>query len=183
MAPGFLTICRPVFQQRLRFGNAILVRPGLEVKLRGVGGAADTPRARELDMEFDGVPIRILALHPPSPTSTGKVSTRDEQLAAVPDWAAAQDRPVVIVGDLNASPWSHAFRPLTDSDLVNSVNGFGLQATWPALLGPFGVPIDHLLHSAELTTVTRRTGPSLGSEHRSVFITLARAAVELSHTS
>ncbi len=82
----------------------------------------------------------------------------------------------MVVGDLNASPWSYAFRPLADSDLVNSLNGFGLQATWPSVLGPFGVPIDHLLHSAEFTTVTRRTGPSLGSEHRSVFITLALAA-------
>jgi endonuclease/exonuclease/phosphatase (EEP) superfamily protein YafD len=79
-----------------------------------------------------------------------------------------------VVGDLNASPWSHSFRSLADSDLINSLNGFGLQASWPAVLGPFGVPIDHLLHSAELTTVSREIGPSLGSEHRSVFITLAR---------
>ena len=158
------------------FGNAILVRSGVDVKLRGVPVGPNTPRARELDMEFDGMPIRLLAVHPPSPTSPGKVATRDEQLAGVVDWAADQDRPVVVVGDLNASPWSHAFRPLADSDLVNSLNGFGLQATWPAVLGPFGVPIDHLLHSAEFTTVTRRTGPSMGSEHRSVFITLALAA-------
>ncbi len=158
------------------FGNAILVRSGLEVRLDGIRVGPNTPRARQLDMEFDGGPISILAVHPPSPTSGAKSATRDEQLAGVADWARAQDRPVVVVGDLNASPWSHGFRPLAESGLINSLDGFGLQASWPSVLGPFGVPIDHLLHSPELTTVTRTTGPSLGSEHRAVSITLARAA-------
>jgi endonuclease/exonuclease/phosphatase (EEP) superfamily protein YafD len=158
------------------FGNAILVRSGLEVRLDGVRVGPNTPRARQLDMEFDGLPISILAVHPPSPTSGTKSATRDEQLAGVVDWADAQDRPVVVVGDLNASPWSRGFRPLAESSLINSVDGFGLQASWPSLLGPFGVPIDHVLHSPELTTVTRTTGPSLGSEHRAVSITLSRTA-------
>lgn len=158
------------------FGNAILVRAGLQVRLDGVRVGPNAPRARQLDMDFDGMPISILAVHPPSPTSGAKSAVRDEQLAGVADWARAQDRPVVVVGDLNASPWSHSFRPLTESGLVSSLDGFGLQASWPSVLGPFGVPIDHLLHSPELTTVTRTTGPSLGSEHRAVSITLARAA-------
>jgi endonuclease/exonuclease/phosphatase (EEP) superfamily protein YafD len=166
----------PGLRSAFGFGNAILVRSGLEVELQGIPVGPNTPRARQLDMEFDGMPIRILAVHPPSPTSRSKATIRDEQLAGVAEWAVAQDRPVVVVGDLNASPWSHSFRPLAGSDLINSLNGFGLQASWPALLGSFGVPIDHLLHSAELTTITREIGPSLGSEHHSVFITLARSA-------
>ena len=166
----------PGLHTAFSFANAILVRQGLEVELRTVRVGPNTPRARELDMVLGQVPIRILAVHPPSPTSGRKVASRDEQLAGVAEWAAEQDRPVVVVGDLNASPWSSSYRPLAESDLINSLEGFGVQASWPAALGPFGVPIDQLLHSAELTTVQREIGPSLGSEHRSVFITLARAA-------
>lgn len=166
----------PGLRTAFSFGNAVLVRHGLEVELRGVRVGPNTPRARELDMVMGEVPIRILVVHPPSPTSGRKATSRDEQLAGVVEWAAGQDRPVIVVGDLNVSPWSHAYRPLADSDLVNSLEGFGPQASWPAVLGPFGVPIDHLLHSAELTTIEREVGPSLGSEHRSVLITLAKAA-------
>lgn len=163
----------PGLRSAFSFANAILVRDGLDVELEGVRVGPNKPRGRELDMVFGGVPIRMLAVHPPSPTSGSEAAIRDEQLTGVAEWAAEQDRPVVVVGDLNASPWSHAYQPLRDSDLINSLEGFGAQASWPALLGPFGVPIDHLLHSAELTTVDREIGPSLGSEHRSVLITLA----------
>ena len=166
----------PGLRTAFGFGNAILVREGMEVELDGVRVGPNTPRARELDMVFGGVPIRILAVHPPSPTSGQKARDRNEQLAGVADWADSQELPVIVVGDLNASPWSPAFQPLAKSELINSVHGFGLQATWPAVLGPFGVPIDHLLHSSELTTVTRETGPSLGSEHRSVSVTVGWAA-------
>jgi len=165
----------PGLRTAFGFANAILVRQGLEVELRGVRIGPNTPRARELDMMLGEMPIRILAVHPPSPTSGGKAATRNEQLAAVAEWAVGVDRPVIVVGDLNSSPWSFGYRRLAGSDLVNSLEGFGLQASWPAVLGPFGVPIDHVLHSAELTTVEREVGPSLGSEHRSVFVTLAKA--------
>lgn len=166
----------PGLRTAFGFGNAILVRDGLEVELRGVRVGPNTPRGRELDMMLGDTPIRILAVHPPSPTSGEEARIRNEQLAGVADWAASQDRPVIVVGDLNASPWSSGYRPLAKSDLINSLYGFGLQGSWPAVLGPFGVPIDHLLHSSELTTVTRKTGPSMGSEHRPVSVTVAWAA-------
>jgi endonuclease/exonuclease/phosphatase (EEP) superfamily protein YafD len=166
----------PGLRTAFSFGNAVLVKQGLDVDQRLLSIGPNKPRAREIDMVLGEMPIRILSIHPPSPTTGQKTTTRDEQLAGVAEWAAEQDLPVVVAGDLNASPWSHGYRPLADSDLVNSLEGFGPQASWPALLGPFGVPIDHLLHSAELTTVEREVGPSLGSEHRSVYITVARAA-------
>jgi endonuclease/exonuclease/phosphatase (EEP) superfamily protein YafD len=166
----------PGLRTAFSFGNAVLVKQGLDVDQRLLSIGPNKPRAREIDIVLGEVPIRILSVHPPSPTTGQKTTTRDEQLAGVAEWAAEQDLPVVVAGDLNASPWSHGYRPLADSDLINSLEGFGPQASWPALLGPFGVPIDHLLHSAELTTVEREVGPSLGSEHRSVYITVARAA-------
>ena len=166
----------PGLRTAFSFANAILVRDGLDVKIRGVRIGPNTPRAREVDLLFAGRPVRVLVIHPPSPTSQEKAQTRDEQLEAVADWSEAQNQAVLVVGDLNASPWSSAFRPLTASSLVNSQKGFGLQASWPAWLGPLGVPIDHVLHSQDLTTVRREVGPGLGSEHRAVFVDLAWSA-------
>jgi hypothetical protein len=82
---------------------------------------------------------------------------------------------VVVVGDLNITPWSHAFRSLERAGLRNSQRGFGLQATWPAGYGPFMVPIDHALHSRDLTVTHREVGPAHGSSHRSVLVELAPA--------
>ena len=42
-----------------------------------------------------------------------------------------------------------------------------------AQLGPLGIPIDHLLHSAELQIVDRRTGPDVGSDHRGLVVDIA----------
>jgi endonuclease/exonuclease/phosphatase (EEP) superfamily protein YafD len=166
----------PGLRTAFGFGNAMLVRKGLEVEIQGVRVGPQTPQPRQLDMVLAGRPLRILAVHPPSPTSREKTRTRDEQLEAVAEWVEAQDRAVIVVGDLNTSPWSGAFRPLAASPLINSQKGFGLQATWPAFMGPLGVPIDHLLHSEDLTTVRREIGPGLGSEHRAVFVDVAWAA-------
>ena len=80
-----------------------------------------------------------------------------------------------VVGDLNASPWSWSFGRLTDGGaLRNSQIGFGLQPTFSANSNVlFRVPIDHLLHSGDLTVVDRRLGDSLGSDHFSLIVELA----------
>jgi len=138
----------------------------------------DNPRsmAAEVVVQTDSGPIRVLGTHPLSPRSPGNAAQRDRQLARVASWAAEQTDAVLVVGDLNATPWSHAFRMLIDDGgLVNSLAGAGLQPSWPARLGPLGIPIDHALHSPDLVTIRRERGPSFGSEHRSVLVTVARA--------
>lgn len=59
--------------------------------------------------------------------------------------------------------------------LVNSLRCRGLQPSWPAALGPLGIPIDHLLHGPELATVGRERGPAFGSDHRMLHVRLAWA--------
>ena len=122
-------------------------------------------------------PVGVLAVHAYAPSTPDQRDVRDGQLDAVGDWAVLQRGPELVLGDLNAVPWSDAMESLEDrDDLRSSVDGFGLQATWPALLGPLGIPIDQLLHSPDLTVTDRETGPSLGSAHRSLWVTVAPAA-------
>jgi endonuclease/exonuclease/phosphatase (EEP) superfamily protein YafD len=70
------------------------------------------------------------------------------------------------VGDLNTTPWGHAFRALVlDSGLRDSSRGFGFQWSWPASFWPLGIPIDHALVSDGVNVLDRRMGPSIGSDH------------------
>jgi endonuclease/exonuclease/phosphatase (EEP) superfamily protein YafD len=131
----------------------------------------------EVVTELDGTEIKVLGTHPLSPVTPARAAARDEQLRVIGEWAALQDVPVIVTGDFNASTWSRGFGLVTgEANLINSQRGFGVQASWPAGYPLFGIPIDHLVHSRELTTVDRYLGESLGSDHFSLFVTVGMAA-------
>lgn len=139
-------------------------------------GSTSRSRAVEVRLERDGEPVTLLGMHPVSP-GPSRASLRTEQFGLISEWAAAQDGAYVVLGDLNATPWSHTFRNLLSRGrLTNSQLGYGLQPTWPAKLGPLGIPIDHVLHSEDMITADRSLGPSFGSEHRSIRVSLALAS-------
>jgi len=121
--------------------------------------------------------VAILSLHTLPPVNHEYTLTRNEQLAAAREWSKRQSLPHVILGDLNASPWSYAFKMLcSEPRLTNSQYGFGLQATWPAnRLAILRIPIDHCLHSDDLVTLNRSLGPPLGSDHLPLKLVLAPA--------
>jgi len=129
------------------------------------------------DIELDDALVHVLALHTATPRTPGAQRTRDDELAAASSWARRQANPELVLGDLNATPWSSVLQSLEDSaDLRNSAYGYGVQATWPSRAGPFGIPIDQLLHSRDLTVTDRTTGPGFGSEHRSLWVAIARSS-------
>lgn len=108
----------------------------------------------------------IVAAHPTAPISAAWSARRDAQLAAIGQLAAAASRPVIVAGDLNASPWSHGFRRLTAAGgLRDSALGRGVQATWNARRLIPRIPIDHVLVSPEVKVRSRRIGPDVGSDH------------------
>jgi len=99
---------------------------------------------------------------------------RDRMLAGLGTWAERRDKPRVVMGDLNATPWSASLRGLLrESRLVNSQAGFGVSGTWPSSMPAAGrIPIDHCLHSLEVVTVAREVGPDVGSDHRPLKVAL-----------
>lgn len=127
-----------------------------------------------VDVTVEGRSLRLLAVHVQSPRSAETAAIRDAELSTVGDWVKTQGVPVAVIGDLNATGWSSAFRQLRrDTGLRDSQHGFGLQPTWMVGTGPLMVPIDHVLHDSAVTVVKRSTGAHLGSAHRSLQVVLA----------
>jgi endonuclease/exonuclease/phosphatase (EEP) superfamily protein YafD len=141
------------------------------------GFATAEPRAVEVTLRSGAAPVRVLGIHPISPITSERAALRNAQLEWAADWAASARDRVVVTGDLNATPWSHAFhRFVGDSGLLDSSRGFGLQPSFPMDGNPLiRVHIDHLLHSDDLVTVDRRLGPRLGSDHAPLIVELASA--------
>ncbi len=132
--------------------------------------------AAALSVVVDGDLMEILGLHPPSPTTGSRAERRDRILREAAEWVAEREAPVVLVGDLNATPWSAAYRTLRwRGGLVDSMYGGGIQASWPVGWGVLSIPIDHVLHTRDLGSSNRRTGPSLGSAHRPVVVSVGFA--------
>ncbi|NLE65874.1 MAG: hypothetical protein GX608_00455 [Lentisphaerae bacterium] len=148
------------------------MRDGREIIL-GKAGVSSI----EAEFELGGRPFRILATHTLPPVSRACAALRDQQLGEVAEYCRRVSAPMALVGDLNASPWSHGFRLLRDcSGLRDSMPGFGFQATWPAHNALFRIPLDHCLVSDSVRVLDRRIGRATGSDHLPVVIDIELAA-------
>ena len=112
----------------------------------------------------------------PLPPSGGRQywDLRNDQLARVGELLATLDGPGLLVGDLNATPWSHHFRALLAvGGLRDSRRGIGLQPSWPTFCPWFAIPIDHVLVRPPVRVLARRVGPDLGSDHYPLVVDFA----------
>lgn len=123
---------------------------------------------------WHGRDVLVLGMHPCPPTGRHGSLFRDAALAEATDYLAAHPvRTRILAGDLNATPWSHAFRGLiARTGLRDSAHGFGWQPTWQNDSLLFQIPIDHILVSSDVQVLSREIGPPLGSDHRAVKATL-----------
>jgi endonuclease/exonuclease/phosphatase (EEP) superfamily protein YafD len=116
-------------------------------------------------LKAPGGDVELVLVHPISPVGSENMRRRNAQIAALARHAAAARAPLVLAGDLNLTMWNDAYRPLVDvAGLHNARAGHGIGATWPAI-GPFGVPIDHILASPGVRLRNFRVLPGIGSDH------------------
>jgi endonuclease/exonuclease/phosphatase (EEP) superfamily protein YafD len=122
-------------------------------------------------LRIDGQPLTLIGTHPCSPVSPGKFESRNQELADLARLAGRQRGPIILLADLNTSPWSPYFQDLLSaSRLRDSRQGFGIQASWPTFLPIASIPIDHCLVSQEIAVHDRAIGPNLGSDHFPVIV-------------
>ncbi|MDF3128621.1 endonuclease/exonuclease/phosphatase family protein [Kiritimatiellaeota bacterium B1221] len=127
-----------------------------------------------VEFEHQQQKVFFLATHPLPPASREYSESRNLQLTEIARFLADSSGPVILAGDLNTSPWSPIFKDLLKiSGLKNSMQGYGIQPTWPTVFPPLWIPLDHLLHSDEFTITERQLGPQQGSDHFPVEVTLS----------
>jgi endonuclease/exonuclease/phosphatase (EEP) superfamily protein YafD len=161
-------------------------RPFTSMELRH--DAKASRRLLRIGIDVGGTPLTLYATHLTSPMSGGRRTLQDEQIGDVARFIAAEPGPLVLVGDLNATPWSRPMarfregaRPVGAAaqavplDASNLTEGPGLVPSWPAAApGPlFRIPIDHVMARAGAHVASRTTGPVVGSDHLPIIAEIA----------
>lgn len=120
-------------------------------------------------VEADG--LTVAALHPPVAVSRRRLAESELMLA---DAAAALDgRAGVMVGDMNATPWSVRLREL--SRRLTRISP-ARASTWFSSLPVLGLPIDHAFVTPGLEA-SAEIGPGIGSDHLPLIVSVSRAAI------
>jgi len=125
------------------------------------------------DVVMDGSTFHLLGTHPFPPGSSRHARLRNEQLLRISEYVREQSAPVVVLGDLNTTPWSPYFKSLLkDGNLKNSSKGHGVLGSWPAGIPLIRIPLDHCLVSPSIQVTSRSLGPAVGGDHLPMVVEL-----------
>lgn len=124
-------------------------------------------------MRVGATAVTLLATHPLPPSSSEYAWLRNDQLREIAANVRARSLPVIVLGDLDAKPWSPYFKDLLrDGRLKNTAQGRGLRRSWPAWLPAGRIPLDHCLVSPFIGVVKVRLGPRIGGDHLPIVVGL-----------
>jgi len=124
-------------------------------------------------VEIAGQRVLFVGLHTHWPVLPGLARARDESLRAVARLIQAQDRPAIVLGDLNLTPFSPVFARFEDAAGVRDVmDGRRWRPTWQAGFWPLALRIDHVLAATGICVEQAEVGSSIGSDHRPVLARL-----------
>lgn len=157
---------RVIAPERSAFGMALLSR----YPLSNTRVFRDDPGIVRIETSvlLEDRMVKVMAIHPVPPVSPHFHRLRDELLKTLV--METGESTALIVGDLNATPWSSAFTPLEGFGWRRAT---GLWPTWPASgKGVLGIPIDHVLTSPGWRVSHYAVGPDLGSDHLPVIVRL-----------
>ena len=136
-------------------------------------GTIDVPSIRA-EIELSDTSFTVLGTHPVPPLDAEYSRFRNDHLAAMRPVVRNSPSPVLVLGDLNITPWSSHFQQLLEeTQLQDCSKGRGVQPTWPSFFPIFLIPIDHCLHSTDIAILDIQRGPAVGSDHYSVIVDFA----------
>ena len=162
---------RVVFARPRGSGVALLSRlPFRDTEVRPFAGTGRHYAVGAVDV--DDVSVVLAVAHGASPLGgAASAAVRNgqlETLAAMRQEFAGHE--VLIMGDLNTSPWSLAFqRMLEVTGFRDAASGFGYRPTWPAQQPWIGIPIDHHVVSSGIVVKNFSVVGPTGSDHLAVY--------------
>lgn len=114
--------------------------------------------------------LSIFGTHPPPPTSTAWYLERNRHLLKIASKASALATPMVVLGDLNVTPWSAHFRQfIREGNLKDGRRGLGLLPTWPSFVGFLQIPIDHVVVNDAAQVIEMGVSDGLLSDHKTLW--------------
>jgi endonuclease/exonuclease/phosphatase (EEP) superfamily protein YafD len=119
-------------------------------------------------------PLRVLVLHPAPPVGSSGFANRNAVLKQASQIASFATEPVLLMGDLNCSPASPAWRRLLRDAALHPSQS--IARSWPAPIAATGIAIDHILTSEglALSAITPLRLP--GSDHMAISALVAPTA-------
>lgn len=119
--------------------------------------------------------VTLIGTHPLPPRTYEYSAIRNAQLVLIARYLAKVTGPKIVMGDMNTVPWSPYFRDLLrDGGLKDTGLGRGVVVTWPShAWWLFGIPLDHILVSPDVSVISRSVGPWVGSDHYPVVAEIA----------
>jgi endonuclease/exonuclease/phosphatase (EEP) superfamily protein YafD len=159
------------YTTRGRRGTGLLLLSRWPMQAEVLPGFSDVEPAVAATLRINDRSMQLLSVHTSWPLGPKSSVLRDRQLALVGEFARRQTQPLIVLGDLNVSPFSPHFQTLlAGSKLKSAAQGFGWQPTWPTFLPPAGIQIDHALTSADIYVTSFRRGSAVGSDHLPIII-------------
>ena len=136
--------------------------------------ATDAPMVMA-DLKIGQQTFRVAGLHVFSPTTTHRMSLRNQQIAEAADILKKSKTPTMVMGDFNCTPWSPFLDDFqNDCGYRDSRSGFGYQGTWCARYRwPALIPIDHAFVSPTVHVHDRFVGDNAGSDHYPIVVEIS----------
>jgi endonuclease/exonuclease/phosphatase (EEP) superfamily protein YafD len=143
-------------------------RGGGHINGEKVDGWARHPMLLWTTFDVDGFVFDLAGVHLAYPFNPLDQAADMPQLI---DFARSRERPLIVAGDFNLTPWSVKLQRFTRETGLKRYNTF--MPTWPMdKLMPF-VTIDNVFTSKEFAPIKVETGAAIGSDHRPLIADIA----------
>lgn len=116
----------------------------------------------------------LAIVHAADPVDPDGLRWRDQFLALLAGRLSTIHGPLIVLGDFNATPFTPALRAFAAA--AGLTESPWQPATYPSVLGTFGISIDHVL-VRDATVLRLAPLPAIGSDHRPLFASIALPAV------
>jgi len=111
--------------------------------------------------------VAFITTHAANPISRSNLHSRNRQLDSLAQLIETKKTPVIAIGDYNAVPWDTSILAFKDkTGLTDSRKS--ITATYPRILGKFGIPIDYIFYSPQISCIDFKPIYESSSDHAGI---------------